>query len=243
MIDKMTILPKLSFWGGRPCPILPTEPLERAMTTIAPRPTRRTRARLGDQPRLSIEDRLLAAMERLLEQGHRFAALSVEQLALEAGIARGTFYLHFRDKGELVARLMSQVTEEIIASTGTWMSNADAAHHPELRQALVGMVATFKKHQAILSAINDMAPYDDTVARLYRTMVDRICAQSRVSLDIIRGKGLSRAGASDDVADVMSWMIVLYCARFVGERSGPALDRLAESLGYIAASTAFADQP
>ena len=30
-------------------------------------------------------DRLLAAMERLLEQGHRFAALTVEQLTAEAG--------------------------------------------------------------------------------------------------------------------------------------------------------------
>jgi len=212
------------------------------MTQISPRPTRRTRAKQGDQPKQSIEDRLLAATERLLEQGHRFAALSVEQLTDEAGIARGTFYLHFRDKGELVARLMSQVTEEIIASTGTWMSDADAADHHELQQALVGMVATFKKHQAILAAVNDIAPYDQTVAGLYKTMVDRICAQSRVSLGIIRRKGLSRPGATDDVAEVLSWMIVMYCARFVGERNGAELTRLAESLGYISASTAFADK-
>ena len=182
-------------------------------------------------------------MECLLEQGHRFAALSVEQLTDEAGIARGTFYLNFRDKGELVARLMSQVTAEIIASTGTWMSDATSARRPELQQAQVGMVATFKKHQAILAAVNDTAPYDDNVASLYKTMVDRICAQSRVSLDIIKGKSLSCSGATDDVAEVLSWMIVMYCARFVGERNGPALDRLAESLGYIAASTAFADKP
>jgi AcrR family transcriptional regulator len=212
------------------------------MANIAPRPTRRTRAKLGDQPKQSIEDRLLAAMERLLEQGQRFGELSVEQLAEAAGIARGTFYLHFRDKGELVARLMSQVTEEIIASTGTWMSDADAADTPELRQALVGMVATFKKHQAILAAVNDTAPHDRNVAALYRAMVDRICAQSRVSLDAIRRKGRARPGATDDVAEVLSWMIVMYCARFVGERNGPDLDRLAETLGTISASTAFADR-
>lgn len=213
------------------------------MARIEPRPTRRTRAKHGDQPKQSIEERLLAAMERLLEQGHRFAALTVEQLTDEAGIARGTFYLHFRDKGELVARLMSQVTEEIITSTGTWMSNAEDAQHPELHLALVGMVATFKKHQAILSAVNDTAPYDQNVAQLYKTMVDRICAQSRVSLDTVKAKGRSRAGATDDVAEILSWMIVMYCARFIGERNGSELDRLAESLGYISASTAFADLP
>lgn len=211
------------------------------MPRIEPRPTRRTRAKNGDQPRLSIEDRLLAAMERLLEKGHRFAALSVEQLAEEAGIARGTFYLHFRDKGELVARLMSQVTEEIIQSTGTWMSNAEDAGRPQIQEALVGMVRTFKKHQAVIAAINDTAPYDQTVADLYRKMVDEICAQSRRSLRTVKRKGLSRPGATDDVADVMSWMIVLYCARFVGERDGAELERLARSLGYIGASAAFAD--
>ena len=211
------------------------------MARIESRPTRRTRAKHGDQPKLTIEERLLAAMERLLENGHRFAALTVEQLTDEAGIARGTFYLHFRDKGELVARLMSQVTEEIIASTGTWLSDAEDARHQVLQQALVGMVATFKKHQAILAAVNDTAPYDQNVASLYRTMVDRICAQSRVSLDTIQRKGRSRPGATDDVAEVLSWMIVMYCARFIGERNGVELDRLAESLGYFSASTAFAD--
>lgn len=213
------------------------------MVRIESRPTRRTRAKHGDQPKLTIEERLLAAMERLLEQGHRFAALTVEQLTDEAGIARGTFYLHFRDKGELVARLMSEVTEEIIASTGTWLRDAEDARHPVLHQALAGMVLTFKKHQAILAAVNDTAPYDKTVATLYRTMVDRICAQSRISLDTVRRNGRSRPGATDDVAEVMSWMIVMYCARFIGERNGAELDRLADSLGYISASAAFADTP
>lgn len=212
------------------------------MANLASRPTRRTRAKLGDQPRQSIEDRLLLAMERLVEQGHRFAEVSVEQLAEAAGIARGTFYLHFRDKGELVARLMSLVTEEIISSTGTWMSNAEAADDPELRQALVGMVATFKKHQAILAAVHDTASHDRNVAALYRRMVERIVEQSRASLDIARRKGRSRPGATDDVAEVLSWMIVMYLARFVGEREGAALDQLAETLGYISASTAFADR-
>lgn len=211
------------------------------MPRIESRPTRATRAKRGDQPKLSIEDRLLAAMERLLEKGLRFATLSVEQLTDEAGISRGTFYLHFRDKGELVARLMSQVTEEIIQSTGIWMSNAEDAQRKELQQALVGMVRTFKKHQAILAAVNDTAPYDENVAALYRTLVERICEQSRRSLSTVKRKGLSRSGATDDVADIMTWMIVMYCARFVGERNGTDLDRLARSLGYISASTAFSD--
>lgn len=211
------------------------------MARIEPRPTRRTRAKIGSAPKLSIEERLLAAMERLLKKGHRFASLSVEQLTEEAGIARGTFYLHFRDKGELVARLMGHFAEEMVQSTGTWFSDAEGADHRDVQQALVGLVRAFKKHQAILAAINDTAPYDENVAALYRKAVETIAAKSRRSLKTVKRKGLSRPGATDDVADVLSWMIVMYCARFVGERNGAELDRLARSLGYISASTAFAD--
>ena len=147
-----------------------------SMPRIASRPTRATRARHGEEPKASIEDRLLEAMERLLGQGQRFAALSIEQLALEAGISRGTFYLHFRDKGELVARLMGQVTEALIQSTGTWLNNAESAQPRDLRAALVGVVRTFKQHQAILAAVSDIAPHDESVARLYDALIERISA-------------------------------------------------------------------
>ncbi len=209
------------------------------MATFEKRPSR---LRRGNPPaeKPSIEARLLAAMERLLDKGQRFGNVSVEQLAKEAGIARGTFYVHFRDKGELVARLMSLVTDEIVESTGTWLANTQG-ERAEIEQALVGMVDTFKKHQAILSAVSEVAPFDEKVAELYRSMVGTICAQSRRSLATVRRKGLSRPGASDDVAEVMSWMIVMYCARFIGERSGKSLRKLQKTLGYIAASTALAD--
>lgn len=211
------------------------------MARIEQRPTRRTRAKRGDEPKLSIDDRLLGAMERLLEKGHRFGALSVEQLTEEAGIARGTFYLHFRDKGELVARLMSHVTDELIQATGIWMSDAEATTVRDMQLGLTAMVRSFKKHQAILSAINDMAATDEKVAALYREMVDTICARSRKSLAAVKRQGRSRPGATDEVADALSWMVVMYCTRFVGERDGAALDRLAKSVGYICAATVFAD--
>lgn len=222
-------------------PASTSQPLP-AMPRIPSRPTRATRARNGDQPKASIEDRLLDAMERLVAQGQRFAAVSIEQLAEEAGISRGTFYLHFRDKGELVARLMGQITEELISSTGTWLNNADSARPKDLQTALGGVVQTFKKHQAILAAVHDTAPHDEKVSELYDALVARISEQSRRSLATVKRKGLSRSGATDDVADVLSGMIVTYCAQSVGRREGADLDRLAKALGYIAASAVFSDE-
>lgn len=211
------------------------------MPPIASRPSRAARARRAEQPKVSIEDRLLAAMEALLERGQRFGTLSVEQLSEAAGISRGTFYLHFQDKGELVARLMSHITQELIDSGGTWFGNAAAAKPDDLREALVGMVHTFKNHQAILSAVADLAPSDEKVGAIYRDLIERLCAQSRRSLAAVRRKGLSRAGATDHMADTMCTMIVDHCIRAVGGLDPTGLDRLARSLGYLGVNAVFAD--
>ncbi len=183
----------------------------------------------------------MAAMERLLEKGQRFSSVTVEQLTQEAGLARATFYLHFRDKSELVVRLMSHVTEELIASTGNWLGNSEVARRKDLQQAMFFVVHTFKKHQAILAAVSDTASHDPEVAHLYQAMIDQISEQSRRALATVKRNGLSRPDATNDVADELSGMLVTYCAQNVGKRDGAELDRLARALGYIAASAMFSD--
>lgn len=77
------------------------------MTALEPRPTRATRERQAREKRPSIEARLLQAIERLDARGQRLASVSVEQLMEEAGMARASFYKHFKDRGELVVRLIA----------------------------------------------------------------------------------------------------------------------------------------
>ena len=111
------------------------------LSTIGPRPTRRTRSKHGGK-KPTIEERLLAAMERMLEQGQRFVSLSVEELAAEAGMSRGTFYSHFRDKNELIARLMSLITDEIVDSAGSWLGPDPGGQRPrreEMQTTMVGV--------------------------------------------------------------------------------------------------------
>lgn len=209
-----------------------------ATPNIQGRPTRRTLAKHGGE-KISIESRLLAATERLLEKGHKFAALTTDDLATEAGIARATFYLHFRDKGELVARIMGQLTEELVRSNGEWLSEGEDLSPESVQKAVSGTVKTFKKHQAIVAAINDTAPFDDNVATQYLKMIDAICAQSRRSFSTVRRHGQSKAGATDDVSDILTWMVVLYTARFVNRSSGADLARLAKAISYICNSAIF----
>lgn len=211
--------------------------------TSAAQPSRSRRPRASAAPkRASVDDRLLAAMERLIGQGQPFAALTVEQLAEEAGIARATFYLHFRDKGELVRRLMQRLTSEVIDSAGTWFRGDREVDRHTMHFALHGIVRTFKKHQAILCAISATSGTDPEVARLHAEMMDELTRMSRRAIFRVRREGRAAPGAPAELADVLSWFIELYCARFLPDCEGRKLDRLIDTFAFICGNAIFATE-
>lgn len=214
------------------------------LTTIGPRPTRRTRVKHGGK-KPTIEERLLAAMERMLEQGQRFVTLSVEELAAEAGMSRGTFYSHFRDKNELIARLMSLITDEIVDSAGSWLGVAAEGERPlrkDMEATMIGVSRTFRKHRAILSAFNDSARQDEALSLQFQKMMDTICGRCRAAIAAVRRSGGCRPETGDDVADALSWFVVTYLGRFSALREGEDLDRLIKAVAHVSASTIFADE-
>lgn len=207
------------------------------------KPARRPRTRAAAPRRVSVEDRLLAAMERLLERGHAFGTLSVEQLAEEAGIARATFYLHFRDKGQLVERLMQRLTTEIVDSAGSWFRGDAEVDRSTMHFALHGIVRTFKKHQAILCAIDDMAGSDPVVAELHAAMMDELTQMSRRAIAKVRREGRAAAGAPTELAEMLTWFVERYCTRFLAKREGRQLAKLVDAFAYICGNAIFAEPP
>ncbi len=211
--------------------------------TDAARPTRRTREKYGGK-KPTVEARLLAAMERRLEQGQHFMSLTIEELTTEAGMSRGTFYSHFRDKNELIARLMAQVTDEIVESAGTWLGTGENGERPrrkDMEATMIGVSKTFMKHRAILSAFTDAARQDRTLSALYHDMMDTICARCRQSIAAVSRSGASRPGTGNDVADALSWFVVLYLGRFNASSSGAELKRLIAAVAHVCESAIFAD--
>lgn len=214
------------------------------LTTIGPRPTRRTRSKHGGK-KPTIEERLLAAMERMLEQGQRFVTLSVEELAVEAGMSRGTFYSHFRDKNELIARLMSLITDEIVDSAGSWLGTGPGGERPlrqDMEATMIGVSKTFRKHHAILSAFNDSARNDEALGIQHLKMMDTICGRCRAAIAAVNRSGACRPETGDDVADALSWFVVTYLGRFSAIRHGEDLDRLIKAVAHVSACSIFADE-
>ena len=135
------------------------------MSAATPEPRRRP----GRPPRAvsgpRIEARLLAAMERLLAQGTPFAAVSVEALVAEAGIARATFYTHFKDKPALVARWLSRISDDVVASGGEWFEGDGPVSPGQVKTALMGIVAAFGRHQAIFAAVAATSRAKNSISR------------------------------------------------------------------------------
>jgi TetR/AcrR family transcriptional regulator, ethionamide resistance regulator len=118
------------------------------------------RASAGADRRAVVEAQILAATERLLAAGERFTELGVQRLAAEAGVARSTFYLHFRDKTELLLKLTATLTEPALALI--------AAAPPEvgregMAQAMVEVIRYYRERRHLLAAVLEVTAYDPAV--------------------------------------------------------------------------------
>ena len=153
---------------------------------------------------------LIAATRRLLQQGTSVANLSVDKIVAEAGMARATYYLHFRNKFELVAGLMDDVV--------AWRTEigAEVLEDPELsRESLDAILATivgsWAADHAVLSAIIELAEYDPRMAERWRAAIGEVAAEAARHF---HARWENQPGAPPDidtVAELLSWMFERAC--------------------------------
>ena len=209
-------------------------------TQKKPVPRIRRRPSEQDASFARVDERLLGAIERVLTDGASFGALTVEQLAREAGIGRATFYLHFKDKGELVQRLMRQLTAEVVDNAGAWFREGAEVDRRSMRLALHGIVSTFRRHAAVLAAVTDIAAHDPAVAAAHAQMMDELCRLSRKAIAQVRRDGRGTALATPELGDLLTWSIEMYCARFVAGYDGKRLETLIDLIAHVCGRAIFA---
>lgn len=162
--------------------------------------------------REQIERRLLEATERLMRDGASFTELSVDRLATEAGMSRASFYVYFEDKGDLVRRLAGQVFGDLADAAERWWGVAARRDPGDVRAAITGIIATYRRHQPLLVALNEMAGYDALVGAAYRDQLDRIA--ERVTRVIEDGQGdgsIRHTLPAATTAKALTWMVERTC--------------------------------
>ncbi|WP_029367314.1 TetR/AcrR family transcriptional regulator [Mycobacterium sp. UM_WWY] len=187
-----------------------------------------------EERRGQIERQLLDATDRLMADGTSFTELSVDRLATEAGISRASFYIYFEDKGHLLRRLATQVFADLAGAAQRWWAVAERTDPADVYAAMAGIIASYRRHQPVLIALNEMSGYDPLVGETYRELLVGIAAQLARVIDAGQAAGTIRAQLpAQTTASTLTWMVERTCHQNLPSRPASYDAELARTLTDI----------
>ncbi len=90
---------------------------------------------------------ILAAARRLMEQ-NGVDTLTMDEIAQTAGVAKGTIYLYFQSKDELIQALLSQVGEAMVLDLEAILAKPDPP--PEKLRQVVNLLLNYVDRESVL---------------------------------------------------------------------------------------------
>ena len=189
----------------------------------------------------TIESALVTAIEALLASGESFSSVTVSTLARKAGISRSSFYEHFADKTDLVARLMQRVVEEISAGAGLWFARPEVAGRDDIYAAVEGIVAVFERHRAIMHAMVNLSETEPAAGALFRAMWRDLLQRNRNVIQRAARAGRTRSDLQLEVGDALVWMVERCCYQLHQIDDSNQRRRLIEGMAFVAWHSLFRD--
>jgi TetR/AcrR family transcriptional regulator, ethionamide resistance regulator len=208
-----------------------------------PSVTRKPQAKRQER-REQIERQLLDATDRLMAAGASFTELSVDRLATEAGISRAGFYIYFEDKGHLLRRLTGQVFADLEGAAERWWSVAQRRDSADVLAAMTGIIASYRRHQPLLVALNEMAAYDPQVGATYRELLTGISARLAAVIEAGQADGYVRRELQAATAgSTLTWMVERICQQNLPGRPQSYDAELADTLTQIVWGALYLEAP
>jgi len=193
----------------------------------------RTKKTVRNDQKARVTALLLEATERLIAGGSSFTELSVERLSREAGIARSTYYLYFRDKGQLIRELGLSIAGELLRITRRWWDIPSQVTLPELRRTMCEILRIYRRHQAVFASMAEAASYDAEVHAAFNDLLETL---TRNSLKAVR-EGQKRGTIHKDIGEdgymALVWMTERVAYHRVRNGSEAELQRAAGVLANI----------
>ncbi|MSW87430.1 MAG: TetR family transcriptional regulator, partial [Actinobacteria bacterium] len=118
--------------------------------------------------RAEVKAQIVAALAALLEREVRWAEVTVDAIAAEAGIKRTLFYNYFKDRGEVLAELGLEVRDALLGISSDWVGTTLS---PEvLKQDLIRYIEVQQKHSQISRAMRDASSSEGAVRELWESL-------------------------------------------------------------------------
>src|SRR3954469_7058700 len=118
------------------------------------------------------EREILESAERFLRE-RPLRELTIDEVMAGTGLSRPAFYVYFRDRNDLVLRLIQEIGSELVEMADKWLTGGD------LRAGVEGVVSVYAKHGRVLRAISDAAVDDPDVETAYHGLVHRFIDDRR----------------------------------------------------------------
>ena len=168
----------------------------------------------------AAEREIVEAAEALLRE-RPFRELTVDDLMRRTGLSRPSFYVYFRDRHDLVLRVVEHIGGELFAMSERWYEGTGDG--PALvREAIEGVVGVFAEHGPVLRALADAAADDPRVEAAYVALIQRfVDATARhIEEEIAAGRVLPLDPVQ--TATALTWMMERYLQLQLGAHAGRA---------------------
>jgi AcrR family transcriptional regulator len=139
------------------------------------------------------ERAILAATRSLLEE-RPFRETKVEDIMARTGLSRPAFYAYFKDRYEVVTRLLEGIGGVLFAVDRRWLVGGGTGGREDARQTLAEALyrgtETFATYGPVLRAIADAATQDARVEEVYRGgLIERLveAVAARIARDVEGG--------------------------------------------------------
>jgi TetR/AcrR family transcriptional regulator, ethionamide resistance regulator len=175
----------------------------------------------GGSRREDVREAVRDAMTGLLRE-KPFKTLTIDEIARAAGLTRTAFYFYFKNKTEVLATALEEVSAELYVEADRWWSGGGDPQQ-QLREALDGITRVYAQHPDVMRVALELSGYDADVATLYRRLVARFVVASAEHIRGEQAAGRARPIDADRMAESLVWMTERCCDVFIClDRRDPA---------------------
>jgi TetR/AcrR family transcriptional regulator, ethionamide resistance regulator len=176
------------------------------------------------------EREILDAAERFLRT-RPLRELTIDEVMADTSLSRPAFYVYFKDRHELVLRLIQELGAELFEMSDRWLkSDPNDDPRAALREALDGVVDAYARHGAVLRAIADASADDPTVEAAYRGLVERFIQATADHIRTETRAGVIQGLNAKRTASALVWMNERYLSTCLGAARQVRPREVAETL-------------
>ncbi len=193
----------------------------------------------GAGRRTATEAQILHGARELLSDGEAFGDLSIEQIASRGGISRTVFYDYFRDKRELLIRLIADSVAPVLREADELVGGRPSGPH-EIPFTIRAAMDWIRENPGIYRAGIEAAAYDDVVGSYWREkIVDRFIDAIEARIRRQQAEGVALPVDPRAAATVLVLMVMHALSDHITRDRGISDTELFETLTTISVRAVY----